>query len=201
MAQPVKTQALAAYIDSRKMRFAGAPVTLRRLAQMLAISPDAIGGATVSEVTLAHIAQYLKLSSDELRTHAAAHVVADTPTMAPTQMRTLTPPGVPTLPKPLEAARSPEVPELTPRAAGSDTAIMPREQLANLVASSRRSEPVIEVPPAVGATTEASSAASDDADVTISFEDVEPTPPPVAAPDTKSDAKSGKSKKSKSKSK
>lgn len=190
----MQTAALAAYIQSRNMRFAGAPVTLGKLLKMWQLPHDG-AAETIDGAALEGVARYCKLTVAELTAVVEAMPPpAAPPKPAPVPLATVTIPPI--------AQPAPELPpviiEATKPARPEPTTVMPQEQLSDLVAASRKSSPVIETP-----VTEPAAADTDDPDVEISFDDVEPTPlpeAPSASADRKpADAKSAKSKKSKKK--
>lgn len=177
----MRTAALAAYIQSRNMRFAGAPVTLGKLLRMWQLPHD--GTATVIDgEALDGVARFCKMSVAELA--AAVDAMAPVPAPEPAPM----PEPVPAAPVPLPTPPEP-------------TVAIPTGQLSDLVAASRESSPVIEMPaPEL-------ERMPDDHEIDVSFDDVEATPVPEAASEASSagsdpksaDAKSGKSKKSRKK--
>ena len=185
----MKTAALAAYIQSRKMKFAGAPVTLARILQMWQLPHDAQSD-TVDLAAISGVARYCKMTPSEL-VAAVEAMVPPEPAPAPTPIVTFATAQVPPAPAPAPAQAQPPIVIEASKPAPEPTAVIPQEQLGDLVAASRRSSPVIEAPSVAP-----EAPAADDAEIDVSFDDVEATPiPEPAASDTKSaDAKSGKSK-------
>jgi len=204
----MQTAALDAYIQSRKMRFAGAPVTLAKILKMWQLPHD--GGTTLGDAAVEGVARYCKMTVGEL--HAAVDAMTppvaqrapEPPKPAPVPLATFAtvtiPPVAPPAPAP-EPEPEPVQPPITIEAskpAPDPTAVIPQDQLGELVAASRRSSPVIEAP-------DAALAEEDDDDVDISFDEVEATPVPELVSSSTSDsakapsAKSGKSKKSRKK--
>ncbi len=188
----MKTAALAAYIQSRKMKFAGAPVTLDRILKMWQLPHDP-QSETVDLAAISGVARYCKMTPSELVAAVEATTPPEpAPALAPVPLVTFATVQVPPVPAPAPEP-APVVIEAS-KPAPDPTTVMPQEQLGDLVAASRRSSPMIEAP--APAAPEVSS--DDDAEIDVSFEDVEMTPIPeaaAAAPDTKSaDAKSSKSK-------
>jgi hypothetical protein len=180
----VQTKALAAYVLSRNARFAGGPVTLARLAQMYQLPFDA-AQETVDAKTFDGVARYFKMTVAALTAAIPAPimippvVIAPVPVSAPLPTPKPVPPPAPEPPAP--ATPAPIAPE--------PTVVIPKAQLTDLVAASRKSEPVIEAPAPV-----------DDHEIDISFEDVEATPAPEretspATPKAKAKKKSSKKKK------
>lgn len=188
----MKTAALAAYIQSRKMKFAGAPVTLARILQMWQLPHDAQSD-TVDLAAISGVARYCKMTPSELVAAVEAMAPPEpAPAPVPVPLVTFATVQVPPVPAP---AQPPIVIEAS-KPAPEPTAVIPQEQLGDLVAASRRSSPVIGAP-SVAPEALAAPAADDDAEINVSFDDVEATPIPEAAvvSDTKSaDAKSSKSK-------
>jgi len=214
----MQTAALAAYIVSRKMKFAGAPMTLAKILKMWQLPHD--GGETINGAALDGVARYCKMSVGELSAaveatlspSAAPKSLPPMPPPAPIQPTTFAtvmippiaaPPAPSAEPEPQPPAPQPPAPQApeellvieTSKPAPDPTAVMPQDQLGDLVAASRKSSPVIEAP-----VVEAGDDSENDADIEVSFDEVEMTPAPevalVAAPvDAKSsDAKSTKSK-------
>ena len=179
----VQTKALAAYVQSRNLKFAGGPVTLSRLAQMWGMPFDA-AREVVDAAILEGVARYLKMTVSEL----TAVIPRPAPLSAPPIVRPAPAPiQIPSVPAPAPAP----APAPTPiPVAPEPTAVIPKDQLTDLVAASRKSEPVIEVPAPTPA---------DDPAIDISFEDVEATPvperdTPAATPSAKAKKKSKKKK-------
>jgi hypothetical protein len=189
MAHSVKTQALAAYVESRKRTFAGSPVTLRRLGQMwnLTIDPD-----LVPDEALEQVARYFKLSVEDLAA-AVAQMAPAAPSAKPAAVAKPLPPPAPLPPPPAPPeplppppappepptppAPLPPPPTPAPITAPEPTAVMPKEQLTDLVVASRDSSPTL------------------DEEISISFDEVEATPPPEApgsSPTTKTKKKQKK---------
>jgi hypothetical protein len=171
----VPTAALAAYILSRKLKFAGSPVTLARLAQMWQLDITA-GQPEVGGAALEGVARFCKLTVDDL----IAAVAAQTPleqVIAKTEPITYPPEFVAPPPEPTLAAASASAPVVISVDAPM-TPVIAKTDLATKFDN------------------------SDDLEVDISFEDVEPTPIPTDANDnvTTPPATSGK-KKSKGKGK
>ena len=160
----MKTQALAAFVESRKATFAGSPVTLRRLSQMwnLTIDPNAVSGDALEQ-----IARYFKLSVEDL-VAGVAKMLTPAPAAKPVVPVVAKPPERPTpapLPPPPPAPASPPPappPVPAPVTAPEPTAVIPKEQLTDLVAASCDSSPTL------------------DPEISISFDEVEATPPPEA---------------------
>jgi hypothetical protein len=197
----VQTKALAAYVLSRNARFAGGPVTLARLAQMYQLPFDATH-ETVDVKTLDGVARYFKMTA------AALTAAMPKPVPPPPAPRPVPQPIVRPAPPPVQIPPPTPVPEPLPPPpapptpmpiAPEPTAVIPKDQLTDLVAASRKSEPVIEAP-----VIEAPAPAPelvDDHEIDISFEDVEATPVPEretspATPKAKAKAKKPKKKKS-----
>lgn len=194
----MKTAALAAYIQSRKMKFAGAPVTLDRILKMWQLPYDA-QSETVDLAAISGVARYCKMTPSELVAAVEAMTPpapAHEPKPAPVPLTTFATVQIPSAPA---SAPDPEPTVVieTAKPAPDPTAVMPQDQLGDLVAASRRSSPVIEAPiPVVPEAPVAALQSNDDAEIDVSFDDVEATPiPEPAVSDTKSaDAKSSKSK-------
>lgn len=202
----MKTAALAAFIQSRNMRFAGAPVTLGKLLKMWQLPHDGTA-ETIDGAALEGVARYCKLTVAELTAAVEALkpvVVPPKPAptvIQPTAFATVTippvaaPAAVPELPPIVIEATKPPRPE--------PTTVMPQAQLSDLVAASRKSEPVIETSAPL---VEVRGGLDGDHEIDVSFDDVESTPIPEV-PETSeatsaakpADAKSGKSKKNKKK--
>lgn len=202
----MKTAALAAFIQGRNMRFAGASVTLAKILKMWQLPYDGTSETIDDATTLEGVARYCKMTVDDLAAAVAAMVPpvpARAPARAPAPVPLVTfatvtiPPIVQPEPEP-EPAPKPIIIEAS-KPAPDPTTVIPEDQLSDLVAASRRSSPVIEAPAAIPGF---AKAVDDDEEVEISFDEVEATPIPegVEAAPT-SDAADAKSKKKKRKKK
>jgi len=203
MAHTVQTQQLAAYLDRRKITFAGVQVTLKRLAQMWNLRID-LAQPTVHADVLGRVAQYLRMTVPDLIAAVEATPVpvappAPAPALKPASVAPKAPAPAPPAPAPAPASvpappapptptapPTPPAPTAAPvvAAPSAETSVIPKAQLEDLVAASKA--------PLTATTSE------EEPDIDVSFDDVEATPPPDAmgAADAKPDAK-GKSRRGK----
>jgi len=196
----MKTAALAAFIRGRNMRFAGAPVTLAQILKMWQLPYDGTS-ETIDGTALEGVARYCKMTIDDLTAAVEAMQLSERPIPpAPVPLMTFATVTIPPVARP-EPTPEPEpiiIEALKP--APDPTAVIPEDQLSDLVAASRKSSPVIEAPPVVVGY---ARAADDDDEVEISFDEIEATPipedPEAASATTMPDAPTAKSKKKRKK--
>lgn len=157
MVQTLETHLVAAYIVSRRVTFAGAPVTLAKLAQMWSL-PIEVGQPFLGAEVLARVAKYLRMTVPDLR---AAVRNMPLPELAPAlevaTIEVADRPVTVTLQAPAVAAPIPE-----------PTQIIPRAQLDELREASRSATP--DAPKR-----------DPEPEILISFDEVDPAPTELAA--------------------
>jgi hypothetical protein len=135
MAQTLETHLVAAYIVSRRVTFAGAPVTLVKLAQMWQLPIEA-GQPFLGAEVLTRVAKYLRMTLPDLmaavRKMPLPEPVPSTPpaTLEVTTIKIEAQPVTVTLPPPAAVPPTPE-----------PTQVIPRAQLDELRAASRSATP------------------------------------------------------------
>jgi len=176
----MQTAALAAYVQSRNLRFAGAPVTLGKILKMWQLSHDGVS-ATIDGAVLEEVARYCKMTVDDL-TAAVEAMAPPRPIPRP-------------VPSPLPLPSPPPAPVPTSFAT---VTIPPATQ------SEPVSEPILSAALGPAVVVGYAKAIDDDDEVEISFDEVEATPIPegaeaASAATTMPDGPAAKSKKKRKK--
>ncbi len=198
----MKTAALAAFIQGRNMRFAGAPVTLAQILKMWQLPYDGTS-ETIDGTALEGVARYCKMTNDDLTAAVEAMQPPERPIpsqRAPVPLVTFATVTIPPVARPEPTPEPEPIIIEASKPAPDPTTVIPEEQLSDLVAASRKSSPVIEAPTAIPGY---AKAADDDDEVEISFDEIEATPipedPEAASATTVPDAPTAKSKKKRKK--
>lgn len=115
----MQTSALAAFIEARRVRFAGGPIKLKQLAQLVKLPPETIEAETIDEAALTPIAKFLKMTVDSLCFEVAAHVGPDA------------------------ISREPVAPDVAPEAVDTPPVLTPQQryvQIATLIIERRHKD-------------------------------------------------------------